>query len=368
MKIAWLSDFDMRQSGYFRISEPMCLGLHELGHEIKVIGLGYSGEEHYFPFTIIPAINPSSIFVILDMLYRVWTYDVLVVALDIPSNGMILDKLPPNRPFKYVGIFAFEAPPLCQSYGAVLLSMDKAFVISRFGYSEIRESGIECEYLHVGLENVWKPLGMEEKQSARDMMGIGQEEFVVLTIADNQERKNLSTMMEGYSLFAKEYPESRYIMVTRANNYSGWNLYDLAAEFGIHSNMMIVERGIDKDAIADLYNMSDVFLLTSKAEGLGLPILEAMACGLPCIGTRCTAIEEHLANNRGILVEPVFKYRDPFGNGWRYFVTPEDVYKALKYAKENDLREIRNNAFVYVSDRRWNETIIEFDKHLRLLK
>ncbi len=354
MKIAWLSDFDTRESGYFRISESLSTGLYNLGHEIKAVGLFYNGDEHDLPFTVIPAPNIGASFQILKLLYDAWRFDLLVVAMDINAHQAIMNTLQ-GRKYKYVGIFAFEAPPLTQSWGAVLLQMDKPFVISRFGHNIITNDGIPCEYLHVGLEDIWKPGTYEDRLSTRDIMGIDRDDFVILTIAANQERKNLSTMMEGYKIFMERFHNSRYVIVTQQDVPVGWKLTDLAYEYGIHTNTIFVERGIEKQDIRDLYIMSDVFLLTSKAEGLGLPIIEAMACGLPCIGTRCTAIEEHLENGRGILVDPCFKYRDPFGNGWRYFVKAEDVCDALIYAKMNDLSEIRARALDYVSDRKWEK-------------
>jgi glycosyltransferase involved in cell wall biosynthesis len=49
------------------------------------------------------------------------------------------------------------------------------------------------------------------------------------------------------------------------------------------------------------YNAADVYLCPSWAEGFGVPLIESQACGLPVIGTDCSAVTE--------LVRP--------GTGWR---------------------------------------------------
>jgi glycosyltransferase involved in cell wall biosynthesis len=44
---------------------------------------------------------------------------------------------------------------------------------------------------------------------------------------------------------------------------------------------------ITNAALRDLYRTSTAFILTSEQEGLGIAAMEAMACGLPVVSTRC---------------------------------------------------------------------------------
>jgi glycosyltransferase involved in cell wall biosynthesis len=80
--------------------------------------------------------------------------------------------------------------------------------------------------------------------------------------------------------------------VTREHNPVGWKLRDYAQEIGISENFMIFERGMSHRDLWVTYAISDVFLLPSKAEGLGMPLLEAMAVGIPCIATNCAIVRE----------------------------------------------------------------------------
>lgn len=59
----------------------------------------------------------------------------------------------------------------------------------------------------------------------------------------------------------------------------------------------------DQEKIRDIYTECDAWLFTSKVEGFGLPILEAMACRTPVIGTRCGAAPDLLMTGGGVLVE-----------------------------------------------------------------
>jgi glycosyltransferase involved in cell wall biosynthesis len=51
-----------------------------------------------------------------------------------------------------------------------------------------------------------------------------------------------------------------------------------------------------------LYRNNDIFIMSSAHEGMSNAMLEAMACGLPIVTTRCEGVEELIADN-GIVVE-----------------------------------------------------------------
>jgi glycosyltransferase involved in cell wall biosynthesis len=189
--------------------------------------------------------------------------------------------------------------------------------------------------------------------------GLGIEnEFVILTVADNQERKNLSRSLEIVADFAQT-TEVLYWMVTRPTSPVGWKLEDYAMNLGIMDRLMIWERGIPFRELWGLYAAADMFLLTSKAEGLAMPVLEAMATRLPVTGTKCAAIKEHLQDHRGLLIKPDYIHVDPWGNSNRYMASREDGLFQLQLwksgMKPQDKIEMLNRAQHYVEHRTWDE-------------
>jgi glycosyltransferase involved in cell wall biosynthesis len=57
--------------------------------------------------------------------------------------------------------------------------------------------------------------------------------------------------------------------------------------------------------VEDWLGASDVFAFPSEFEALGLSLIEAAACGLPCVGTRTGGIVDVIEDGRtGLLVEP----------------------------------------------------------------
>jgi glycosyltransferase involved in cell wall biosynthesis len=59
-----------------------------------------------------------------------------------------------------------------------------------------------------------------------------------------------------------------------------------------------------QNELKDFYSRCDAWLFSSRSEGFGLPIIEAMACRTPVIGTPLGAAPELLSDGAGILVKP----------------------------------------------------------------
>ena len=194
MKIIWISDFGTGGSGYFNISSQLCQGLAERGYDIKAIGLEYKGEQHDFDFSIIPAANFQLAHAIGGNLVGLWKPDVIVTALDIHHQEVLIRPYV-NQSIPYVGITPIEADPLCMSWAMVLTQMQKVFIISDFGTKEAEKVNVPAVHLKIGVDtDLWSLPDPDERAMVRENMGLA-DKFVILTVADNQERKNISRLL-----------------------------------------------------------------------------------------------------------------------------------------------------------------------------
>ena len=358
-KIVYISDLDISGSGYFSLSIPLCQGLSEKGYDVRVIGLGNSGQEHNFDFSIIPVKNLKEASGVIQNLWNNWRFDVCIISMDIPIQEKFLQSFQ-NRPFKYVGIMPVESDPLCMSWAMVLNQMDKALIISQFGTDEARKAGVDADHIQLGIDtNSWRIPLPEERKALRDNMGFSDDDFVVLTVADSQERKNLSHAMDIIKGFSEKVNNVKYVLVTREHNPVGWKLRDYATEIGIGDKLMIFERGMDFKRLWGIYASSDAFLLSSKAEGYGIPVTEAMAVGIPVLATNCCGMREQLLDDRGILVDYDYIHRDPYGNGRRYWIDRKDAAKKLYsvYKNRHGQNEMIQRARNYVEARSWDVAV-----------
>jgi glycosyltransferase involved in cell wall biosynthesis len=357
-KILVITDMDFSGSGYYYISVPLFTELTKMGHEVRIVGLSYLGQEHSYPFSIIPCKDTNDAHAIVHNLCVMphTNPDVIVVALDIPLQILFFDKFAQYKK-PYIAITPLENPPLTMSWTASMFNFSWTFFISELGKQAGLQAGLKkVDHLQVGIDsNFWHVPTKEEKASFRKGMGIEEDEFVILTVADNQERKNLWAALSVTSELKKKGKKVRHILVTRVDTPFGWKIRDLALSLGINQEVMTMNRGMPKENLWSLYAMSDVFLLTSKAEGLGLPIMEAMASGLPVVATDTGAITELLEDGRGMLISAEYTFTDVWGNSRRDMISVYSATNMIDAMAESPLLPIfANNARKFIETRTWD--------------
>lgn len=77
-----------------------------------------------------------------------------------------------------------------------------------------------------------------------------------------------------------------------------------AAALGVGSRVIFTGLFAEADK-PDLYNLADVYVMPSRGEGFGFVFLEALACGVPAVGSKFDGGREALLDGRlGLLVDP----------------------------------------------------------------
>jgi len=366
-RIVMISDMDATGSGYASITTALGSRLSDLGHQVKIIGLSYNGEEHKYGFSLFPCLGLQDAFAMLNNMKVMFEPDVVIGLADIP-NQEPLSNMAKKLEIPYICITPMENGPLCATWATYLSQTDKCYVMSEFAVKECEKMGVKAEHLTIGIDtDSWKPPTPEERSKLRDSYGI-KDEFVILTVADNQERKNLWGALASLEIFKHNFGKPfKYWLVTRENQYVGYRLRDLASQCGILKELTIFERGMPFKMLWGLFAAADVFLLSSKAEGLGLPVLEAMGCGLPVVATKTGALLEHLKEKRGLLVHPEYTFIDTWGNSRRDMIDRIKCASALLDIAEGKLTNVEE-ARKYVTNRTWDKSIKQLLKGIEEIK
>lgn len=114
------------------------------------------------------------------------------------------------------------------------------------------------------------------RETAREKLGIGEEEFVLLSVGEMTENKNHRLALQALALLPEK--PIRYVLVGRGERME--DLQAQARELGIADR--VIFTGYRND-VSELYPAADAFFFPSFREGLSVALMEAMASGLPAI-------------------------------------------------------------------------------------
>jgi len=335
MNVAFLSNIDMRGCGYLRISLPLLDAFDKIeGTEVKLLGYQYNGEPHDHEYSIIPVQKMRDAIKMVYQMNMLWKLDWLVIALDIPNITDIVQAIHKNVPgLKVAGVFPVESGPMSSTWGYNISMLDAAFCISKFGTEMCKEHAANTRWLPMGLDPLFCD---KDKAEAREELHFPEDDFIVLTVADNQERKNLSASMNIVNALKHKIDANpnvkdvTYVLITREKLPVGWKLRDYWEELDSEVDFKIVERGISDEVLNTYYNAADVFLITSKAEGWCMPVAESIQTRTPVVGGDHSGIKEQVELSKfGTLVPAQFVHRDVWQNANRYYIDEEQAVKAL---------------------------------------
>jgi glycosyltransferase involved in cell wall biosynthesis len=141
---------------------------------------------------------------------------------------------------------------------------------------------------------------LAQEETARRLARLGLKPGYVLCVGNLQPRKNLARLLEAYANLHPSIQPPLVVVGQPAWLYE--DVYAAVAARGI-SRSVHFTGFVRLDELVALYNGAAVFAYPSLYEGFGLPVLEALACGVPTLTSDSSALPE-VAGEAAILVDP----------------------------------------------------------------
>ncbi|MHB1599006.1 MAG: glycosyltransferase [Acidimicrobiales bacterium] len=111
-------------------------------------------------------------------------------------------------------------------------------------------------------------------------------------------RKNNEALVAAWSLLPRQVTQGyRLLLVGALPPATAHHLEHLAASLGIPGSV-VVAGYVDDDALLRLYQGAELLCFPSLAEGYGLPVAEALACGVPVIASDRPPLDELVSRER----------------------------------------------------------------------
>lgn len=149
----------------------------------------------------------------------------------------------------------------------------------------------------LGVDSQFKPVNEKAIFNLRQKHDLP--EGYILYLGTNKPHKNLARLVGA---FAKAKTERKLVLAGKEDpRYS--EAHEVTKQLGLQDRVVFLGQ-VSEDDLPALYSGAALFVFPSLYEGFGLPLLEAMACGVPVISSSTSSLPE-IAGQAAVMVAPL---------------------------------------------------------------
>jgi D-inositol-3-phosphate glycosyltransferase len=304
VRVIWVGDAVV-SSGFSRCTHAVCNNLYAHGHEVHVLGISYFGDplaRDKYPYPIYPCVQP------LDFggdSYGVLRLPVLCARLNPDIICLLNDPWNINDPINspsYLDmlkrthittpVVAWLAVDGTNQYADPLNDLTHVAVWTQFAADELRKGGYSgpMSIVPLGVDtSVFSPRDRAESRAKVCPPTLPTDAYLVGAVGRNQPRKRLDLTLAYFSDWITRGNISNaylYLHIGPTGDV-GCDIPKLVKYYGLAGRVIVANTplgmGYDESIMPYVYSALDCYLSTSQGEGWNLPMLEAMACGVPVI-------------------------------------------------------------------------------------
>lgn len=181
--------------------------------------------------------------------------------------------------------------------GRVLSRSNRIVALSRYTQEKLRRAhGISNDRVEVvpGGVDLTRFCPAGDKAAARRELLIPEDRYILLTVRNLVPRMGLDRLVHAMQEVATKIPQT--LLVIGGHGPLHNELLALVNRLGLQNHVRL-DGFIPEEALVRYYQMADLFVLPSRdLEGFGMVTLEALACGLPVLGTPVGGTREILTH------------------------------------------------------------------------
>jgi len=160
----------------------------------------------------------------------------------------------------------------------------------------------KIDVIHHGVDAAFKPQNPE--RAAQYIAGkYGVLKNYALAVGTVQPRKNLVTLVEAMQILRGRGEGSFQLVVAGVRGWKNTKLDETIRRLGLTGDDIRFLGLVPEEDLPVLYSGSWLFVFPSHYEGFGLPLVEAMACGVPVVASNTSSIPE-VVGDAALLVPP----------------------------------------------------------------
>lgn len=313
-KILVVSD-DGVSSGYGRISAEINKRLIKRGYNVTAASLQYDGllpamyDNEPLPYHVATMAGRPNWPDITVQLVSVIQPEIIMVIQDAPYSVTVRGAPLDWSKYAFIMVSPVDGAPIYPLWVETAKQADGVLTISEFGVKAWSAAGVSAGLCRPGIHHdKFYRLTPEKRAEIRGNLGIAPDAFVLGMMAQNQGRKDITGTLKAFFDFAVDKPTARLLLDMDDVSPAGWDIPSLCKQFGWDVSKLIFRKDCVQKGVTELrerYNVLDAHSVLAFREGFGLPIIEAMACGVVSMAQDWCAGTEVLTDGRGVLIPPI---------------------------------------------------------------
>ena len=243
----------------------------------------------------------------------------------------------------------FNADGWVANYQDEFNKLDLMFTTSEWVRQVYKRDGVDISKIipmPIGIDtNMFRPANNPEYNGLmRKMLGVKDNEKMILTIGGDVTSKGAQEMMKALAEVDKEFKDWKYVCKSWPSECADeWREHEieLADSLGIRDKVIFVSDEFSQDFIVHLLNAADIYAAPSRLEGFGMIQVEAMSCGKPVISINKMGPAETIIHNKtGFLAKVAEEIK----------LEGEWVYPSMGFEKQEVIKFKEPKTFAYRAD------------------